>query len=206
VGDYTLVYPRGIEIYGASFSSYLGDSNIAGELSARRRMPLASTALILKPDAQADADSNPLYAGGSTLHGQVSSITTLSPGTLWDTAAISAELAFNHVLNVTRNRAALDTSRDHTAAAFRIQVQPTYFAVLPGLDVSVPLSIGLGIFGRSSTDTSQNPGAGSLDIGLGFTYRTVWSGSLTLTRFLGGPSRQPYADRHFVSFSVQRAF
>ncbi|HYM18118.1 MAG TPA: DUF1302 family protein, partial [Micropepsaceae bacterium] len=39
VGVYNLVYPQGIEIYGLSASGYLGDWNVAGEVSARRNTP-----------------------------------------------------------------------------------------------------------------------------------------------------------------------
>jgi hypothetical protein len=42
VGEFALSYPTGIALYGASFSFYLGDSNIAGEVALRTDAPLAS--------------------------------------------------------------------------------------------------------------------------------------------------------------------
>jgi hypothetical protein len=37
-------------------------------------------------------------------------------------------------------------------------------------------------------------------------YRVVWSTSIKFSHFIGNPSRQPLADRDFISFSVQRTF
>ena len=84
--------------------------------------------------------------------------------------------------------------------------EPQYFAVLPGLDVTVPVGIGMGITGNSSITPSQNAGAGDVEIGLRTTYRAVWEVGLQFTHFIGATKRQPFADRDFVSFSIKRTF
>lgn len=206
LGEYFFVYPEGIEVYGASFSGYLGDSNFAAEVSARRRMPLASKALVVTGTMPADNDADALYARGQTLHAQASLISALAPDRFWDSASVSMEVAANHRLGIARNAAAFDDSRTRFYAGARALFEPVYFAVLPGVDVSVPLSLGYGLVGRSSVDAGQNAKAGSLELGIAATYRAVWRTSLTLTRFLGAPDRQPFADRHFVAFSVQTTF
>lgn len=206
VGSYFFVYPENIEVYGASFSGYLGDSNIAGEISTRRRMPLASKALVITGAMPADGNANALYARGNTLHAQASIISALAPNDIWDSATFSAEIAANHRLKITRNAAMFDDSRTRFAAGVRALFEPVYFAVMPGMDLSVPMSVGYGLAGRSSIDTGQNAGAGSFELGLSATYRAVWRASVTLTRFIGAPTRQPFADRHFVSFSLQTTF
>ena len=43
-------------------------------------------------------------------------------------------------------------------------------------------------------------------MGIRAVYRAVWEGSIMLTHFVGPPSRQPYADRDFISISIQRTF
>lgn len=206
VGEYFFVYPENIEIYGASFSGYLGDSNIAGEISTRRRMPLASKALLVANGVAADGDKKALYALGDTLHAQASLITALAPNSAWDSATFSAEIAANHRLNITRNAIAFDDSRTRFAAGVRALFEPVYYAVMPGLDLSAPMSIGYGLTGRSSIDSGQNAKAGSFELGLAATYRAVWRASVTLTRFIGAPDQQPFADRHFVSLSLQTTF
>ena len=206
VGSYWLTYPRGIELYGASASGYVGNSNVAGEISLRRRMPLVSSALVVAPGAAPDADNNPLYARGNTLHAQVSTVMSFAPTAFWNAASFSAEIAANHRLKVTHNPGALDATRDRSAAAVGAVFEPRYFAVLPGLDLGAPLSLSYGLKGRSSVDGSQTEGTGSVSLGVSATYRAVWSGSLSVTHFVGGASRQPFTDRDFISFSVQRTF
>jgi hypothetical protein len=74
------------------------------------------------------------------------------------------------------------------------------------LDLSLPISFGHGLVGRSSVDSSQDNAAGDLTFGISATYRAVWQGTLSMTRFLGAPTVQPFADRNFISVSIQRTF
>jgi hypothetical protein len=205
VGTYALVYPQGIELYGASASGYIGNSNIAAEVSARRNTPLASTRLFELPGQLADANKNPLYAVGDTLQAQLSTITTFGRSPIWDSATINAELAATERIAVRRNAAALDPEANKLALAFRANFEPTYFEVLPNLDLT--LSLGLGYMaGNSSIETYQDKGAGDVDFGVTATYRVVWSASIMFSHFLGNPDRQPLADRDFLRFSIQRTF
>ncbi|HEY6578548.1 MAG TPA: DUF1302 family protein, partial [Rhizomicrobium sp.] len=227
LGDYWLVFPEGIETYGASFSTYVGESTLAGELSVRHNMPLVSQTLFSLPggggggygglayaiprlpaDAVVPQQNYDVfsYAVGNTLQAQLSSVSTLSPGPLWQGADFSIELAANDQLAVTSGASEFDANRDRFAAALRAAFEPHYYEVFPALDLSVPLGLGYDFVGNSSEDTSMNYGAGDLEVGLTATYRTVWEGSLTLTHYIGSPDRQPFADRDFVSASIERTF
>jgi hypothetical protein len=205
-GTYELVYPQGIEIYGASFSTYLGDSNVAGEISGRRNMPLMSGPLVVSPGMPADGSDHPLYAVGDTLHAQVSTVSLLHDSDWWNGAALTFELAANDRLDVTRNPSALAAGRNPFALAMQATFEPQYFQVLPSLDISVPVSFGYDLVGRSSIDGSENAATGNFGIGISATYRSVWEAKLALTEFLGTPARQPFADRGFIALSVQRTF
>jgi hypothetical protein len=206
VGTYDLVYPQKIEIYGASASGYLGSSNIAAEISGRRNMPLASVPLVESAGKTADGDKDPLYAVGDTIHAQISAITTFSHSGLWDSANLNAEFAANRVIHVTRNASALDPANDKFALAFRGTFEPTYFAILPNLDLTPNVGLGYNVSGNSSTDSYEKKGAGDFELGLTAKYRVVWVANIMMSRFLGNAARQPLADRDFVSFSVQRTF
>ena len=206
MGTYDLVYPQSIELYGASASGYLGSSNIAGEISGRRNMPLVSGLLIQLPGRLADGHKNPLYAVGDTIHAQMSTITTLAHTMLWDTATLNGEFAIDDILHVTRNRTAVDPSSDKFAMAFRGSFEPTYFSVLPNLDVTPSFGIGYNIIGNSSTDAYQNKGTGDFEFGIAGIYRVVWAANIMLSHFLGNANRQPLADRDFISFSIKRTF
>lgn len=205
-GLYRLVYPTGIELYGASFSTYVGDSDVAGEFSLRRNMPLVSYPIIVPTGARADNTNHPLYSLGNTLHGQVSSDTTFAASSLWERADFAVELAANERLHVTRNPATLDPTVDRFAMAFHTNFTPQYFEVLPGLDLGVPIGFGYGLVGNSSTDDTQKAHAGNFEIGLAVTYRAAWQGNLTFTHFIGDPVHQRLADRDFIALTVQRTF
>ncbi len=205
-GAYNLVYPQDIELYGASFSTYAGDSNIAGEISARRNMPLVAGALVVPAGAFADGGSHALYPAGDSLHAQLSLIGIAPAGAFWQRADLGIEVAANYRLDVTRNLAMLAPGRDAFAMGLQASFEPQYFEVLPGLDLSVPIGFGYGIAGRSSVDPAMNVSAGNFEIGLAATYRAVWQAKLVATEFIGAPSVQPFADRGFLSFSIQRTF
>jgi len=205
-GSYQLVYPNGIEAYGASLSSYLGDSAVAGEISFREHMPLVSQFINVAPGQQADGSDHPLYPIGDTLHGQVSSTTTFGSNFFWRRATLNVEFAANERLNISKNAAALDPTRDPFALSLQATFAPQEFEVLPALDLRLPIGFGYGIVGRSSVDSTQNSGAGNLEFGVSATYRASWQGNLNFTHFIGRPASQPLADRDFVSLSIQRTF
>jgi hypothetical protein len=221
--SYWLAYPTGIEIYGASFSGYLGDDNVAGEISTRRNMPLVSRALMGEPgftgsggytiyalplsnEASSSYYGGPAYATGDTLHGQISWLSTHGPSRLWDGVDLSAELAANQLLAIEEGASALDPTRTHFAMAFRAVVAPRYFQAVPGLDLSLPIGLGYDPIGRSSVDSTENARTGSFTLGIDAVFRTVWEADLTYTKFLGPSARQPLADRSFIVLSLQRSF
>jgi len=204
-GEYQLFYPKGIDLIGLSFSTYLGDSTVAGEISARQHMPLVS----LSPAMEYWAPG-PVYrrsggtAEGDTLHAQLSSETEFAPQRLWDGAALSVEVAANDLMAVTGDKAALDRTRDRFALSLRAQFEPRWFEVLPHLDISVPVSLGCNALGRSSVIDTQYAGSGDVEVGVAASWRSEWRASLTLTSYFGSPYRQPLADRDFVLVSVER--
>jgi hypothetical protein len=206
VGNYNLVYPQGIEIYGVSASGYLGTSNIAGEISWRRNTPLANRALFVPSGVLADGDKHPFYPVGDTLNAQLSTVTTFSRSSVWDSATLNVEIAGSERLDVTKNPSALDRSSDSGNVGVRGTFEPTYFAVRPDLDLTPSIGLGYKVLGYASTGYSEGNGAGDFEIGLTATYRVVWSASILYTHFLGSSYNQPLADRDYISFSIQRTF
>jgi len=207
VGEFYSVYPNAIELYGIGFSGYLENSSVAGEFSARLNTPLVgASAMEQYPPAEAGKVVTSGYARGNTLHAQVSSVTTLPPALVWDSADISVQVSATYLLGVTQNKVAIDPSRLRFASSLRALFEPRYFEVLPNLDVTFPIGLGYGLAGRSEMYFGQNSGAGDFEIGLSATYRSVWKADLILTSYLGAPSRQPLADRDFILFSIERAF
>jgi hypothetical protein len=205
-GTFESLYPAGTDLYGASFSTYLGDNNVAGEISARRQMPLVSASPISLTILKPHDNTSYSYALGDTLHAQLSSDTTLGPSPLWNSADLSSEISANDLLAITRNPESFFPGRSRFAASFRVLFQPHYFQVLSNLDVTPAFSLGYNFTGRSATDYTENTGTGDVELGLSATYLSVWKADLTFTSFFGLPYRQQLVDRDFALLSLGRAF
>jgi hypothetical protein len=125
----------------------------------------------------------------------------LPPNALANSMILQGELAGNDVVS-----SFVPAGRTGFALAARAVMTLDYFHVRPGLDLAVPLGFGLGLWGRSSVDASQNAGTGFVSVGLTLTYHVVWQGGLSVTHFVGGAGLQPLADRDFVTVAVTRSF
>jgi hypothetical protein len=213
------VYPEDIKVFGASFSTLVGEANIAGETSIRLDTPLAGVGGTIITGLDSDNDSNPAYPIGRSWHAQVSMVNVYGGSALWDGASFVGELAFNRRLSVTKNADQLEPNSTRDAFALRFTFEPQYFQVFPGIDVQTPVTLGYNPSGRSSV-TPQAFGpehGGDLTLGLKADYKKQWYASLSYTNFFGeaGPVinssnsftyQQNMKDRDFVAFSIQRTF
>jgi hypothetical protein len=212
VGTFETVYNKDVQIYGGSLSTTLGPVNVAGELSGRIHQDLYSGLVIYQPGM--NSNSNPGYAYGDTLNAQASAI-YLTPGLplMPGGASILAEVEANRVTSVT-NKDQLIGGRTPNAVGADISFTPTYYSVIPNLDVNVPIGLTWFPYGRSEFDSTMNAGTGILNIGVTGTYRQVWQAGITYKDYLGstapnpetGISKQALADRQNISFYIQRTF
>ena len=196
VGAYRLVYARGINIFGASASTFLGNDNIAGEISFRQNAPLL---------ASANLGSSPVPRG-DTVNGQVSIVAERPATALWDRVTLSAELAGNTLLDTTVDPGGRDPATTRSAAAVQAELTFDYFHVLPALDISPFVAASYGLGGRSSVDAEMVGATGDVTIGVRATYRNVWHVEVRVTDYIGSVGPQPLADRNFFAFNVRRTF
>ena len=218
-GEYYWVYPEGIEAFGASFSTTLGNYNIAGELSTRWNQPLASTSQRTLAVGEAiNNDSDPLYATGRTLHANISWLSSMEPNFISQEATFLGEIAWNRVMSVTKNKDAFDPNADRDATSLRVVYEPMYRQFLSGLDVSVPVGFSYtnGASGALGTGFGADHG-GDINIGIKGNYLNTWSLGLTYTHYYGPENtfldennhytfEQPLKDRDFIAFTVSRTF
>lgn len=226
-GAYRAVYAEDVRTYGASFSTVFGEANVAGEASIRTNAPLVSGPQV-DIGLVGNGDGNPLYAVGRTGHVQASMITLMGKGALWDGASLLGEVAWNRLLSIQKNPAALDPNVTRDAMAMRMIFEPQYFQVFSGTDLSVPIGLGYNPYGRSSSVFKFNGGVekgGDFSIGLTADYNHKVKTSLNYVHFYGpkgaflesnskDPARgllmlsgkQSLYDRDFISFSVQTTF
>ena len=208
-GFYQAVYPRDIWLQGASFSTNVGPTNVAGELSFREHQPLSpnSGVFIILPGQ--NANGSPGYPVGTTWDAQLSTI-YVSPGIPLDPGGVTidGEIILNHLMSVTQNRALLATGGQATAGAFDVEVTPTYNNVLPNLQVTFPTSITYDYLGRSYVDSTLYHGTGVFTTGVTATYNVNWIASLSYQDYLGKADaiHNGLADRGFVSLNLQHTF
>ncbi|MCY1356217.1 hypothetical protein D9M69_426600 [compost metagenome] len=172
-------------------------------------------------DPAADNDSHPAYPVGRTAHVNVSSTLLLSPTAFWQGGTLLAEMGWNRLLSVTDNPQAVDPNATRDALGFRMLFSPTYYQVLDGLDVSIPIGLGYNPKGRSSAVSLFNGGVdkgGDFSIGIRGDYKKDIILALTYTSYFGNtgavlePSNdrlsfdQYYKDRSNISASVQMSF
>jgi hypothetical protein len=214
-GSYWLVYPRDIQLYGASASSTVFGVNVAGEVSYRHHAPLVESAAAGASAYPGNANGNPAYPLGDVVNAQVSMLYSspplpLDPGGL----SLLAEYDMNSVTAVQGNtRAALATSgRQPTAGAFQFVLTPTYFFTsIPNVQFNFPIGLEEGLFNRSEFDGTENHGTGQFNVGVTAIYKQTWTAGLVYQDYIGAPNENlqgdaSIADRDYVGFNVEHTF
>lgn len=219
--SYQLVFPEDIKAFGASATTSIGNTNFAAEASVRRNMPLVAAGgnANIFPGAIADNRNSPAYPVGSSAHVQLSWITVFGRTAAFDSASFLGEVAWNRRVSVDRNAAALDPNSTRDASAMRVSFQPTWFQVIPGLDLSAPFGLGYGISGKSSVlhPGFSVPHGGDVSIGLSGVYQQRWNFSLSYVQFFGKEATatdaslnytygQVFKDRNLLTFSMNTTF
>lgn len=219
--SYTRAYQEDIRTYGVSASTVLGDDNVSLEASVRDNMPLTggmgyfvATETLLGGPAYDNKD-DPGYAVGKTSHMTLVDIHIFQPNFLLkDGGSVATQLDWHRVNSVTKNKSAIDETTTRSASTITVAFTADYFQVMDGLDLSFPIVWTHNIKGRSRVYVGWVENGGSLDVGMNFTYRTVWKGGLNVHHFIGhhgasigeGSFDQTQFDRDYLSFNVSRAF
>jgi hypothetical protein len=218
IGEYYWVYPEEIRALGASFATTLNEYSFAGEASMRWNMPLVSNGQTVTPGMVADNDDHPLYAVGRTAHLNLNMLASLGPSFIANEASLVGEIAWNRLLSVTKNRAALDPSATDDGVGIKLVYSPTYRQIFPGIDLSVPVGVSYFPMGKSAVISSFGPDrGGDFNIGLSATYLDRVTFGLTYTHYYGPEDtnlnaasqftfKQSLKDRDYLAFSVKTTF
>lgn len=221
---YNLAWHEGITAFGLSASKTFGAINLAVEASVRHNQDLASTNAVNTQalgGGSTDNSGNPAYAVGRTAHVNISTLWQVPETSLWREASMTGEIAWNRVLKITKNPEAIDPNATRDGISLRLQFEPTYRQVLPGLDLGVP--IGVGYTPKGSRSMALGPGGmpasggGDFTIGVNGSYLDVWRFSLAYTHYFGPEGnfldannhytyKQTMNDRNFIALSVRRTF
>ena len=222
IGNYYWAYPENVQAIAVSATKTHGSFNYAAEFGAHFNQDLVSDAevdasvlsygFVPKPDA----NSNPLYAVGKSIHGNVSWLASLGPSPISKEASWVGEIAWNMLESIDKNPAALDLNTRKHAVGIRTTYQPTWRQLLPGMDLSIPVGASYYPTARSSVvlPFGYDKG-GDFSAGAAIAYLDHWRFGATLTGYYGPVGsfldandhygmKQDLADRYNIRFTFSR--
>lgn len=213
--QYQFEYASKIDVFGLSLSKSVAGISIGADLNYRRNMPLNSTPAVLMPvgtnpailaglnaqlkgalvvtAAGLPAEGAVSGARGDTWHGVLNFLGTTAATPLFDASSWLAELTWNRVGRVTsgaeffKGRDAYSgidkVSKDYVGLA--INYTPTWFQVMPGMDLSMPLSYAVGLSGNSAVNSGGFKNAGNFGVGLALDVYQKYRFDLKYVDFFG---------------------
>jgi len=238
LGLYNVTFGEDIDIFGLSLSKQVVGLSVGAELSYRQNMPLLSDAVTVLPAAlvsrqpgaiatTAVPESGTPGALGDTMHGLVNLVGVVGQTPLWDTASWATELTWMTWLDVTQNEAVFKGRKGYDAIdaadknyyGLAVNFTPTWFQVLPGMDLLAPLSWSQGISGNAAVLAGGNDGTGNFGIGLAADFYQKYRLDLKYVGFYGDYTKGPdgsaavyngvvaaIADRDFVALTFKMTF
>ncbi|NRR29369.1 DUF1302 domain-containing protein [Oxalobacteraceae bacterium] len=213
--QYQLEYANGIDVLGLSLSKSVAGIAVGADLSYRRNMPIYSTPALLMPAGTSPVVLNALNAKvaptlvvvagdlpkqgevsgtrGNTVHGVLNFLGTTAKTPVADASTWAVEFVWSRVAKLTQNPQ-FYRGRDgyngvdkvsHDFYAVAATYSSTWFQVLPGVDVSMPLSYSVGLKGNSGVQAGGNKGAGNYALGLSFDVRQKYRFDIKYVNFFG---------------------
>lgn len=239
VGNFSPAYGRDIDVFGVSLSKNVAGIAVGADLSYRKNMPLFSEAVTVLPVGLAnpalgqisiaDAASGQLgYARGDTIHGVLNFLGNDAKRPIYDALSYLVEFSWNRLASVTQGQANYKgrdsyTGIDKSSKDFigvGINVTPTWFQVLPGVDLSMPLTYAVGLKGNSAVVNGGNKGTGQYSLGLSADVKNKYKIDLKYVNFMGNYATNPatggitsnaggnalLTDRGFVALTLKTTF
>jgi len=224
VGEYNVAFGSDIDIFGVSLSKNVGGVSVGTELSYRRNQPLLSETVTVLPAAfvplvpgsiatTALPDGDTPGAKGSTMHGLVNVLGVISKTPVFDTASWNAELTWMTWLDVEQNEAVFKGRDNYTQIdrvtknywGLALNFTPTWFQVLPGVDLLMPLSWSQGISGNAAITAGGQKGAGTFGIGVAADIYQKYRVDLKYVGFYGDYSTCPQVPVNVATCSAGAA-
>jgi hypothetical protein len=212
--SYNHVYQSGIKILGVSLSKAIGDLSLGAEINYRTNMPLVAEHVGVK---------------GNTWHAVANLMGSMAGNALFDSAFWLAEVQWNHLGKVTLDADNTFKGRDSYVGSDKVtkdfvglgvSFTPTWYQVMPGVDLSLPLFISGGLVGNSAVSGGGYKNAANYSVGLSADVKKQYSVSLAYTgstspRTMGAdgvidaghsPIPATVTDRGFVSLTLKTQF
>jgi hypothetical protein len=185
--QYNLIYPSDISLYGLSFAKNILGTSVGAEISYRHNTPLVAQVLGIAPGIPEAGDTN--GPRGNTMHGLVNAVGVIPSTPVFDSASWVTELTWSRWMDVTsganlfnavgyapclangttrlRNYDKWDGCATKNFVGLGTGFTPTWYGVLPGLDLTMPLTYAVGLEGNAATIFGGNQGNGNYSYGIG---------------------------------------
>ncbi len=191
---YNLAYQEDIKLYGVSFSTTVGDTNVSGELSYRKDY------LIPVKDSSPTNLLHYVYKPFDVAQVLVSGIHNFGPLSFVDDTMLMFEVGMNQVID------GENLFKDKFAWGSMTSVTFSFFEVLPFLTLKIPVSFKHRPQGISSLPGTFTEKQHSVSIGTTFVYKGNLEWGLKYTDFLGDAKNNPSSDRDNLAFSIKYTF
>jgi hypothetical protein len=195
--QYNLIYADNIQLFGASIAKNIAGVSTSAEVSYRKNTPLNAQTLGIAPGLPEQGDTK--GPRGNTWHGLVNAIGTIAKTPVFDAAVWAVELNFAHLDKVTSGanlfngvgyafcvgKDKWDGCATRNYAGVGASFSPTWFQVLPGVDLSAPMTYAIGLSGNSPTTFGGNESLGNYSLGIGADVLQKYRFDLKYIDFIG---------------------
>jgi hypothetical protein len=212
LGLYNGAYGDDVHIYGVTMAKEMFGVSFGGELSYRQNMPLLSdpvqvlpapfAALVPGAIATTDVPSHGTPGAlGDTWHGVLNAVNIFPKTAVFDIATLAGELTWMQWSKVTQNEAVFKGRSSYTAidkpsknfVGLAINFTPTWFQVLPGVDLLAPITWSQGISGNSAVAFGGNKDSGNWSAGIAADIYQKYRIDLKYNGYYGNYSTSPTA-------------
>ena len=214
-GTYYLSYQHNVNAFAVSATKTIGMTNYALEVGAHTHQ-----ALVGDPVSQTTPYATGGHAVGDSVSVNFSTITQFNPNKFCKETTLTAELAFNNLVSITKNASNMDPVDKRQSLAFQGIYGMTYRQVLHGLDLMPQLGFSYVPLGKGGGMTFGPERSGALTPSVTFAYRDAWRASVTYNWFYGPTApmlvmmpngiprlsaSQYFHDRNFIAISIYRS-
>lgn len=198
VSRYNLIYADDIDLFGVSLAKNIGGVSVGAELSYRHNTPLNAQVLGVSR-AGLPARGETTGPRGDTWHGVVNFLGLLPKTPVFDAANWAVELTWSrwdkvrsgaNLFNAVgfapcNGRDKWDGCTTKNYYGLGLAFTPTWYQVLPGVDLSAPVTYAIGLKGNAATVFGGNQGMGNYSIGLGADIYQKYRVDLKYIDFVG---------------------
>ena len=195
--QYNLIYADNIQLFGTSIAKNIGGVSTSAEISYRKNTPLSAQVLGIAPGLPEQGDTK--GPRGNTWHALANAIGTVAKTPAFDAATWAVELNFMHLDSVTSGanlfngvgyapcvgKDKWDGCATRNYVGIGGSFSPTWFQVLPGVDLSAPMTYAIGLSGNAATTFGGNQSLGNFSIGIGADVQQKYRFDLKYIDFIG---------------------